>query len=311
MALRLGLGLPQMKRYDMACDVTQVARAAEQIGYDSLWVFERVLFPERPTQGLYGVPGLAWPDAYRSVADPLVVLPLAAAVTERAQLGSSVLIAPLHVPIQLARTLATLDAASNGRVMAGLGTGWSHDEYAAASIAPFEQRGAVLDEMLDVFAAVWGPHPVSYQGTWTVINEAEVGPKPAHPIPVYLAATNRKALDRVARRADGWLPTGVPAEQLAAQWRQLMEIAASHGRDADALKMCVRANVELTKAPVDDGKRRPFVGTVEQIVRDVAAHADAGAHEVLLDLQGNARDARELTDLAARVYAEVRAAGIQ
>ncbi|MGW7002121.1 LLM class F420-dependent oxidoreductase [Streptomyces sp. NPDC054933] len=310
MALRLGLGLPQLKWYDVSRDVTEVARAAEQIGYESLWVFERVLFPERPTQGLYGIPGLAWPDAYRSVADPLVVLSLAASATERARLGSSVLIAPLHVPFQLARTLATLDAASNGRVLAGLGTGWSLDEYAAASVAPFPQRGAVLDELLDVCSAVWGPDPVSYQGTWTVIKEAEVGPKPASPIPVYLAAANRKALDRVARRADGWMPTGAPSEQLATQWRQLTEMAASHGRDADALKMCVRGNVQLTQSPVADSERQPFVGTVEQIVQDVAAHADAGAHEVLLDLQSNARDAKELTDLAARVYADVRAAGI-
>lgn len=310
MAIGLGLGLPQMKWYHLERDVAEVARAAENIGYESLWVFERVLFPLRPRQGLYGIPGLAWPDSYRSVADPLVALSLAAASTERARLGSSVLIAPLHVPFQLARFLATLDAASGGRVLAGFGTGWSLDEYAAASVAPFERRGAVLDELLDVCAAVWGPDPVSYQGNWSVVSEAEVGPKPARPIPVYLAAAARKALDRVARRADGWLPTGVTPEQLSARWRRLTEQAASYGRNPDALRMCVRANVELTHAPVDDGERRPFVGTVEQIVQDVAAHADVGAHEVLLDLQGNVRDAKELTDLAARVYGEVRAAGI-
>ncbi|MDF3287969.1 LLM class F420-dependent oxidoreductase [Streptomyces silvisoli] len=310
MTMRLGIGLPQMKRYDVSRDVAEVARTAEQIGYESLWVFERVLFPERPQQGLYSIPGLAWPDSYRSVADPLVVLSLAAAATERARLGSSVLIAPLHVPLQLARTLATLDAASDGRVLAGFGTGWSLDEYAAASIAPFQERGRVLDELLDVCAAVWGPDPVSYEGTWTVIKEAEVGPKPANPIPVYLAATNRKALDRVARRADGWLPTGIPPQPLAAQWRQLTDLAASYGRDEHALEMCVRANVQLTRAPVDDDQRQPFMGTVEQIVQDVAAHAAVGVHEVLLDLQGNVRDAKELTDLAARVYADVRDAGI-
>ncbi len=310
MTIRLGVGLPQLKRYDVARDVAEVARAAERIGYDSLWVFERVLFPERPRQGLYSIPGLAWPDSYRSVADPLVVLSLAAAATERARLGSSVLIAPLHVPLQLARTLATLDAASGGRVVAGFGTGWSLDEYAAASFAPFPERGRVLEELLDVCAAVWGPNPVSYQGAWTVVNEAEVGPKPAAAIPVYLAAANRKALDRVARRADGWMPTGLPPGQLASRWRQLTELAASYGRDEHALKLCVRANVRLTREPVDDGQRQPFTGTVEQIVQDLAAHAAVGADEVLLDLQDNARDADELTELAARVFAGVRDVGI-
>ncbi|MDX3075776.1 LLM class F420-dependent oxidoreductase [Streptomyces sp. MI02-7b] len=310
MAIQLGLGIPQMKWYDLSRDPARVAQAAEQIGYESLWVFERALFPLQPQQGLYGVPGLAWPDSYRSVAHPLTVLPLAAAATERARLGSSVLIAPLHVPFQLARTLATLDAASGGRVIAGLGTGWSRDEFAAAGFAPFEERGAVLDELLDVCTAVWGPDPVSYQGHYTVINEAEVGPKPARPIPVYLAATGGKALDRVARRADGWLPTGIPAEQVASQWREITERAASYGRDASALRMCGRANITLTDAPVSSAKRQPFVGTVEQIVEDVGGYAAAGVDELLLELQANVRDSDELTDLAARLYDDIRKAGI-
>jgi probable F420-dependent oxidoreductase len=310
MAMRLGLGLPQFKRFDVSRDVTAVARDAERIGYDSLWVFERVLFPEQPSQGLYGVPGLAWPEHYRSVADPLVVLALAAAVTGRARLGSSVLIAPLHGPFQFARTLATLDAASGGRVLAGLGTGWSHDEYAAAGVAPFEQRGAVLDELLDVCAAVWGPDPVSYQGKYTVVQDAEVGPKPARPIPVYLAATTPRALDRVARRADGWMAVGAPPQALAATWRQLREQAAGYGRDPGTLELCVRANIRLTESAVGDEGRPPFTGTMEQVVRDVVAHAEIGVGELLLELQTNARDGAHLTDLAARLYGEARAAGV-
>lgn len=109
MATRLGLGLPQNKQYDLGRDVPDVARSAEAVGYESLWVYERALVPDPATQGLYGIEGLPWPDAYRGVADPLVTLTLAAAATERARLGTSVLVAPLHVPFQLAKTLATLD----------------------------------------------------------------------------------------------------------------------------------------------------------------------------------------------------------
>jgi len=310
MAMRLGLGLPQLKRFDVSRDVTAVARDAERIGFDSLWVFERALFPEDPSQGVFGIPGLPWPDDYRSVADPLVTLALAAAVTGRARLGSSVLIAPLHGPFQFARTLGTLDAASGGRVLAGLGTGWSTDEYAAAGVAPFEQRGAALDELLDVCAAVWGPDPVSYQGKYTVVQDAEVGPKPARPIPVYLAATTPRALDRVARRADGWMAVGAPPQALVATWRQLKEQAAEYGRDPGALELCVRANIRLSDTEVAEQDRPPFTGTMEQVVRDVVAHAEIGVGEILLDLQRNARDRAHLTDLATRLYGEVRAAGV-
>lgn len=309
MAIRLGLGLPQMKQYDIGRDIPAVARAAEELGYESLWVFERVIFPTPATQGLYGIPDLAWPDAYRSVADPLVSLTLAAAATERARLGTSVLVAPLHVPFQLARSLASLDAASGGRVLAGIGTGWSLDEYAAAAVAPFEQRGKVLDETLDVFAAVWGPDPVAYEGEWTTIAPSEVGPKPARPIPVYLAAAGPRAVRRVVDRADGWMPVAQGAAQLAEAWTQLRERAAERGRERP-LEVCVRVNARYTPKPYENGERPPFAGSAAQIVEDLVAHAHEGIGEFLLDLQGSTRDAEELKDVAAEVYGLARAAGL-
>lgn len=309
MPIALGLGLPQTKQYDIGRDVAVVARAAEAVGYDSLWVFERVLFPEPAVQGLYGVPGLAWPDHYRGVADPLVTLTLAAAATERARLGTSVLVAPLHVPFQLARSLASLDAASGGRVIAGLGTGWSLDEYAAASVAPFEKRGEVLDELLDVCAAVWGPDPVSYKGSLTTITPSEVGPKPARPVPVYLPATGPRATRRLVDRADGWMPVAVGAPQLSEQWQRVRDVAAERGR-VRPVGVCVRANAWYSATPVPGAGRRPFHGDVAQIVEDLLAHAATGVPEIMLDLQTSLRDARELVDVATEVYESARAAGV-
>ncbi|MER6536283.1 LLM class F420-dependent oxidoreductase [Streptomyces sp. 900105755] len=309
MTTRLGFGLPQMRQYSLGTDVPDVARAAEQIGYDSLWVFERALFPEPATQGLYNVPGLPWPDEYRSVAEPLVTLSLAAAVTERVRLGSSVLVAPLHNPFQLARSLATLDAASGGRVLAGFGTGWSLDEYAAAGIRPFEERGKVLDELIDVCRAVWGPDPVRYDGQLTKIASAVVGPKPARPIPILLAASNRKALTRLVDRADGWLPVGLGAEQLAAQWQGVQDLAAERGR-TEPLQTVLRVNATYTPKAYDGSDRSPFQGSVDQIVEDLVAHAAVGLEEILIDLEATPRDAQELKDVGAEVYEKARAAGV-
>lgn len=310
MVTRLGLGLPQMKHYDIGRDIPAVAKAAEDIGYDSLWVFERVLFPTPATQGLYGIDGLPWPDRYRSVADPLISLTLAASATERARLGTSVLVAPLHVPFALARALATLDAASGGRVVAGLGTGWSHDEYAAQSVAPFERRGDVLDEVLDVCRAVWGPDPVTYEGTLTRIAPSEVGPKPAHDIPVLLPAQGPRAARRLVDRADGWMPLAMGAGQLAEAWKRLRDLAAERGRTRP-LTATVRVNAAYTPRPYEGEGRALFQGSVDQIVEDLAAHAEAtGLDDFLLELQGYTRDAQELTDVAAAVYEAARAAGL-
>ncbi|MEV8018528.1 LLM class F420-dependent oxidoreductase [Streptomyces sp. NPDC086554] len=310
MATRLGLSLPQGRQYDMGRDVPAVARAAEEIGYESLWVYERILFPEPATQGLYGIEGLPWPDTYRSVPDPLITLTLAAAATERARLGTSVLVAPLHVPFQLARSLASLDAASGGRVVAGLGTGWSLDEYAAASMAPFKKRGKVLDELIDVCHAVWGPDPVSYEGELTTIASSVVGPKPARPIPILLPANSPRALRRLIERADGWMPIGMGADALATQWQQVKEAAAERGRK-DPIQSVLRVNTRCTAKAYEGEGRAPFQGNVAQIVEDLAAHAAVGAvEEILIELQGSARDGEELKDLAAEVYEAARAAGV-
>jgi probable F420-dependent oxidoreductase len=309
MPTSLGLGLPQMRWYDLGKDVPDVARAAERIGYESLWVSERALFPEPAAQGLYGMEGVPWPDHYRSMAEPLVVLTLAAAATERARLGTSVLVAPLHVPFQLAKALATLDAASGGRVVAGLGTGWSYEEYAASSVRPFEERGQALDEQIEVCRAVWGPDPVSYDGSLTRIASAVVGPKPVRPIPILLPATSRKARRRLVDHADGWIPVGVGAEAVAAQWRALREMAAERGR-TEPIPSVLRANARYSAKPYDGPGRPPFHGSVDQIVEDLAAHAAIGLDEILVDLQTRTRDARELKDVAAEVYEKARAAGI-
>ncbi|MGN9756874.1 LLM class F420-dependent oxidoreductase [Streptomyces sp. SD31] len=309
MAIRLGLHLPQARQYDIGRDVPEVARAAEQIGYDSLWVYERALFPEPATQGLYGIPGLPWPEHYRGVPDPLVTLTLAVTATEGVELGTGVLVAPLHHPFRLAKALATLDAASGGRLVAGLGTGWSLDEYAAAGAAPFEERGQVLDEILDVCEAVWGPDPVTYDGRLTKIASSVVGPKPARPVPVLLAATSKKAMTRLVDRADGWFPIAMGAEQLAAGLRQVRDLAAERGRTRP-LRTAARINALHTPKAYDGEDRQPFQGSVGQIVEDLAAHAESGVEEFYIDVQCTCRDGQELKDVAAEVFEAVRAAGI-
>lgn len=309
MTLGLGLGLPQMKQYEPSRDVTEVARAAEECGFGSLWVFERTLVPEDPVDGMYGVPGRPWPEGFRRVADPLVTLAQAAAVTGRVRLGTAVLVAPLHAPFDLARTLASLDAASGGRLVAGLGTGWSRDEYAAAG-ADFGRRGELLEETLDVCDTVWGQGPSSYDGIRTRLPPSDVGPKPVSGrVPVLLAASNHRTLDRLARRADGWLPSLAPHPVVARTWATVRELAERHGRDPDSLTLVQRCAVRVTDKPLDGG-RRQHQGSVEQIVEDFAEGVAAGVDEVIVDLQGASRDVSELLDSARRLYAAVREAGM-
>ena len=210
--MRLGLRLPQRLGVDLQHDVVEAARTAEAAGYASLWTYERLLFPKSPLEP-YAPPNVPWPEHSRQVADSLAVLTAAAVATEQVRLGTAILIAAQHTPVQLAKALATIDQISGGRMIAGMGTGWSSDDLRATG-ATRADRGRFLDETLDVFDAVWGPDPVTFRSPRVVIDNASVLPKPVSKIPVMLGgggsnlgrSTSSAAVQRIAKRADGWLP---------------------------------------------------------------------------------------------------------
>ncbi|WP_433222683.1 TIGR03619 family F420-dependent LLM class oxidoreductase [Dactylosporangium sp. CS-047395] len=312
MALRVGIGLPQLKEFDPRTAVVRAARAAEEIGYDSVWVFERFLLPEDQSgaHGLYNMPDVPWPVRYGGVLDPVIALTVAAAVTERVELGTCVLVAPLHVPARLARTLASLDAVSGGRLIAGVGAGWSIDEFAALAPRPFTERGAALDEFLDVADAIWGKDPVSYRNERWTLAPAQVGPKPARRIPLFVGGFSDAALRRLARRADGWLPTGLPAPAVAANMARVRELAASYGRDPSSISCTFQVGLAHDLNELPEEGRRPYTGSMDQIVRDIAALPDAGVDHLFLTVSNLVTDIEEYVDLAAEFHARLTAAGL-
>jgi probable F420-dependent oxidoreductase len=285
--MKLGLRIPQRLGVDLQHDLVEAAKTAEAAGYSSLWTYERLLFPQAPIEPYAEQPNVPWPGHSRQAAEPLAVLTAAAVATEKVRLGVSLLVAALHTPIQLAKALATIDQISGGRVIAGMGTGWSTDEFQAAG-ATQADRGRFLDETLDVFDAVWGPDPVTFRSPRVVIDNATVLPKPVSKIPVMLGGVTPKAVQRIVKRADGWLPflnapgsTG--AAELRASWDRIREQASEYGRDVSRMEMVVVGNVTFTDRPAGPD-RTPFVGTLDQIIDDVHTAAEAGADEVIVDL---------------------------
>jgi probable F420-dependent oxidoreductase len=284
--MRLGLRLPQRLGVDLQHDVVEAARTAEAAGYASLWTYERLLFPQTPAESYAELPNVPWPAHSRQAADPMAVLTAAAVATEQVRLGIAVLVAALHTPVQLAKALATIDQISGGRMIAGMGTGWSTDEFQATG-ATRADRGRFLDETLDVFDAVWGPDPVTFCSPRVVIDNASVLPKPATKIPVMLGGGS-KAVQRIAKRADGWLPVPTTpgpagAAELRASWDRIREMASEYGRDTSRMEMVVVGNVTFTDRPAGPD-RSAFVGTLDQIMDDVQMAAEAGADELIVDL---------------------------
>jgi probable F420-dependent oxidoreductase len=311
MTMKLGIRIPQRLGVSLRTDIVDAARTAEAIGYQSLWTYERVLTPLRPKESYpYSQPGFEdapWPEAQRQAADALAILAAAAAVTSRVRLGTSVLIASAHAPFQLAKSMATIDQISGGRLIAGLGAGWSTDEL-QTNRAVRADRGRHVDEMLDVFSAVWGPDPVNHHSARTVIEDAIVLPKPVSSIPVLLAgdAGASAVFRRITTRGDGWLSVAAGAGGLqsnAQMWNRIREAAAGHGRTVERMQHVVVANITLTERPQGTG-RIPFVGTLDEVIEDIATADQLGADEISIDLnlQDWFTDTARMLDTAAEIF---------
>lgn len=198
--MRIGIHLPQYGRVAGPDAMRRAARHAEALGFHGVWVSDHIVQPAAQD----------YPSPY--LYDPLVTLTWAAALTEHVDLGTSVLVAPQHSPLELANTLASLDSLSGGRVIAGVGVGWSEGEYAALGFA-FSNRGRRLDEIIRVWRTVWEDDPASFDGEFVSFTDLRVLPKPAHRIPIWVGGTAPAARRRAVELGDGYHLIGMtPAE---------------------------------------------------------------------------------------------------
>ena len=297
--MRLGFALPQVGSAVGPESLVTVAKRAEDLGFDSLWVLDRILWPVNP-QLPYPIGDGSLPVKYKSVLDPLDTLTFAAAHTRHIAVGTSVLNLPWYNPVLLARRLTTLDILSAGRLKVGFGVGWSPDEYEAAG-ASWQERGKRADELIQALKKIWTTDPVEFHGKYYRIPKSVIGPKPVqkpHP-PVYMAAFTPSAMKRVAAEANGWFPVGIPLSGVGPMFEGIKGMAREAGRDPSAIELIVRANVEIHNSPIQK-ERVDFTGTLEQIAEDVKVTQKLGATEIVLDAQFSP-DVETANDLVSRM----------
>ena len=281
--MKLGFGLPHTGTLASPEAIIRVAQRAEELGYDSLWVLDRFLYPEQPQSAYPATPDGSLPENFKTVLDPLHTLSFVAAHTSRIALGTSILVMGYRNPVLLAQSLTTIDVLSGGRLRVGLGQGWSKDEHDAAGVS-LKDRAARGDEVIQVLKAMWAADPVEFQGKFFQVPKSIVQPKPVqkpHP-PIYLAAYTPGAMKRVAKFADGWMPTGVPIDAMTQMMEGIRGMAQEAGRDSSVLKMVVRANVYVTPQTQGD-QRELFHGSLEEIKSDIQATREIGADELFID----------------------------
>jgi probable F420-dependent oxidoreductase len=217
---------------DRGITPAQAAQAAEAAGFDCFYVPEHTHIPARresphPRTGTAELPD----DRYLRTLDPWVSLSMAAAVTSRIRLGTAVALPAEHDPITLAKTIASLDHLSGGRVTLGIGFGWNTDELADHGV-PAARRRTVLREYLEAMQTLWTQDEASYDGEFVRFGASWAWPKPAQPrIPVIVGAGGTdKTFAWIARSADGWLTTPGEAD-LEAKVARLHRTWQDAGRD--------------------------------------------------------------------------------
>jgi probable F420-dependent oxidoreductase len=266
--------------------ITTLAKQADALGYDSVWVTDRLViptagttaYPYSATGGFPIGPDEPWLEALTAVT-------YLATVTERIRVGTSVLVIPYRNPIHTARALATADYLSGGRVILGAGIGWWREEFAAVG-ASFEDRAARTVEALRLMKRIWTEPRV------TVAGAGEVGglrPQPVQRphLPIWIGGHSDAALRRVVAVADGWHPLGLrppvalhPPE-LAARVRRLGELAVEAGRAPASITVAFKAPVRFDDTAGTG--RSPLTGSPAQIVEDLEAYVAAGVRHFVLD----------------------------
>jgi probable F420-dependent oxidoreductase len=303
MALRFGVHIPTCIEgmmypipFARPGDILPMALLAEELGYDSVWTFQRLLSDVDNELA----------PVYRSVLDPLIALGFAAAVTHRVRLGVAIVNLPFISPALLAKQAATIDILSGGRLDLGLGLGWSDDEYAASGVTKHRVGRRAL-EYVDVIRILWTNEIVEHHGEFYHVPRGRQDPKPVqqpHP-PILMGGTADAALRRVGRIADGWISSSrADLTRIGESVTLIKQTAEQAGRDPADLRFICRGVVKLQEQPLPDG-RTPLTGSADQIWADLAGLEAQGITELFVDLNFDPRmgspdvdpaTARELAD---------------
>ena len=275
--MRIGAVYPQTETHGDPAAVRDIGLAAEELGYDSLLLYDHVVGAEHadrepPLWGPY-----TEADPFH---DPFVVFGYLAAITTRIELATGVLILPQRQTVLVAQQAADADLLSGGRLRLGVGTGWNWVEYDALGM-DFATRGARLDEQIALMRRLWAEPLVTVEGRFHSLERCCINPRPERSIPIWIGGFSEPAFRRAATMGDGFTFAGDPEEAVAglARVRGLLAIA---GRSADGFGselILTRARtpdqvVEAAARWQDAGGTAVSVVTMKAGLNSAAAHVD-------------------------------------
>jgi probable F420-dependent oxidoreductase len=277
--------------------VVEVARRAEALGFDSLWVNDHVVVPsEEVTTGADDRQAQYLDRGTQKILEPLVLLSYLAACTDRIALGTSVFVLALRNPVIAAKQVATLDVLSGGRVVLGVGVGWMEAEFDALGV-PWRQRGRRTDAGLKIAKALWQGEPVPEPVDGHELAHVVFNPLPdqrPHP-PIWIGGRTEIGARRAARLGDAWHPSHLTLTELM-EWRPRLDALCDEaGRSPAEVGLTTRRRVARGARPSEpQPERRTLQGRASDMVEDLEALADVGVDHIILEV--DAASAPELYD---------------
>jgi probable F420-dependent oxidoreductase len=247
--VRVGISFPQTTIGTDVAVIRDFVQTAEGVGFDHLNVVDHVLGAradrfDRPIAGLSAPPY----TTESVIHEVFALLGFCAAITERIEFVTSILVLPQRQTPLVAKQAAEVDVLSKGRVRLGIGVGWNYAEFEGMG-QDFHNRGRRFDEQIDVLRRLWTEPVVTFEGRWHSLDRTGINPLPVQrPIPIWIGCGEAEPLlRRVGRLADGWMPrqTGQSGEDFSGMLDRLHTYAREAGRDPEAIGIDVRISASL------------------------------------------------------------------
>lgn len=285
-----------------AADLRNIATRAEALGYNIISVSDHLVVPATiaPNYPYSDSGEFAWSaDSSGDCMEQFTLLGWLAAATTSIRLLTSVIVIPHRNPVFMAKSIATTDQLSGGRVTLGCGAGWMREEFEALGLPDFDARGQVTNEYLEAMKVLWTERSASYQGEFVSFSNVAADPKPVqapHP-PIWIGGESGPALRRTVALGDGWYPFGSnpkfrmdTIEAYSTRRDQLFGLAEAAGRDPGSIQLAYNCAFHSeTERPSANGGRLAFTGTPEQRVEDIAALGDAGVTTLMINVTSTDR----------------------
>lgn len=257
--MKIGPMVPQSGPLATRELILRVARTAEDAGYDALWVNDHVVYPREFTSTYPYSPTGRPPRRVTvegSIIEALTLLTFVAAVTERVELGTAILVVPMRQPVLLAKTISSLDHLAGGRLVLGAGIGWAQEEFEVLS-APWERRGARFDEQIRLMRALWTQQWVDgFDGDFYKVDGWTSQPQPPRHVPILIGGHGPRQMRRIGELADGWLTHANRLDTIQEDFQPARDAAAAAGRDPDSLIIAITGLAFLQEGGLEEAAER-------------------------------------------------------